>query len=160
MPGESISSSKAQRSRDAMEREIRLTQNVVLAQRLLDDCIVGDGDPLSVDLGVSTLVHQFTDSLEVGLSVRDIWLDELEHVLGGLGHSDKDTVVDLEETEELEDFAGFGGEFGDTERRALARRPGDGQNQCLDGRIAREMGRMMGCVDGSRYRARSLGLTP
>ena len=35
-------------------------------------------------------------------------------MLGSLGDLDEDTVVDLEETEELEDFAGLGGDVVDT----------------------------------------------
>lgn len=34
--------------------------------------------------------------------------------MGGLGDPDKDTVVDLEESEELEDLSGLGGDLGDT----------------------------------------------
>ena len=46
--------------------------------------------------------------------VCDVGLNETEHLLGRPGDSDKDTVVDLEETEELEDFAGFRGDLADT----------------------------------------------
>jgi len=60
---------------------------------------------LLVDLSVSTLVNELTNSLEVGVSVSNPWLDDLEHLEGGLGHADEDTIVDLDETEELEDLA-------------------------------------------------------
>lgn len=48
--------------------------------------------------------------------VSDIGLDKTEHLLGGLGNLDEDAVVNLEETEELEDFAGLGGDLIDTGR--------------------------------------------
>ena len=48
------------------------------------------------------------------IPVGDIWLNETKHLLGGLGDFDEDTVVDLEQSEELEDLAGFGGDFVDT----------------------------------------------
>ncbi len=51
--------------------------------------------------------------------VCDVWLDETEHLLSGPGDLDKYTVVDLEETEELEDLAGLGGNLVDT-RSCLA----------------------------------------
>ena len=94
--------------------EISLTEDVVFAQLLLDNSIVGNGDSLSINLGVTAFVDQFSDRLEVGFTVCDVGLDELEHVFGGLGHADKDTIVDLEKTEELQDFTGLGGEFRDT----------------------------------------------
>lgn len=39
--------------------------------------------------------------------VGDVRLNKAEHLLGGLGSLDEHTVVNLEEAEELEDFAGF-----------------------------------------------------
>ena len=51
--------------------------------------------------------------------VGDVGLDHEEHLGGGLGDLDEDTVVDLEETEELEDLAGLGGNVVDTARRSL-----------------------------------------
>jgi len=65
--------------------------DAVLAEVLLDDGIVGEGDALRVavagglDLAVSTLVDELTDALEVGVSEGDVWLDDLEHLHGGLG---------------------------------------------------------------------------
>lgn len=91
-----------------------LTDNTVLAELLLDDGVVGDGNSLTVDLGVSSLVDELSDSLEVDLSVGDVWADESEHLRGGLGDSDEDTVVDLEESEELQDLLWLGGNLGDT----------------------------------------------
>lgn len=90
------------------------TDDAELAELLLDDGVVGDGESLAVDLGVSSLVDELPDGLEVDLAVGDVWLDESEHLLGGLGHSDEDTVVDLQESEELEDLLGLGGDLGDT----------------------------------------------
>lgn len=94
---------------DVLDRE-----DAVLAKVLLNDLVVVDGETLAVDLGVTTLVDEVTDGLEVGGTVGDVRLDELEHLRGGLGQSDEDTVVDLEETEELQDLAGLGGNVVDT----------------------------------------------
>lgn len=94
--------------------EILHAHNTVLAQMILDDLVVGEGNALLVDLAVAALVDEFTDGLEAGVAVGDVRFHDLEHFGGGFGEADKDAVVDLEETEELEGFAGFGGHFGDT----------------------------------------------
>ena len=85
--------------------QILHADNAVLAETAFDESIVGEGNALLVDLSVSALVDEFTDGLQVGVSVGDPWLDDLEHLQGGLGHANKNTVVDLEKTEELEDLA-------------------------------------------------------
>lgn len=94
---------------DVLDRE-----DTVLAEVLLDDLVVVDGETLAVDLGVTTLVDEVTDGLEVRGTVGDVRLNKLEHLRGGLGQTNKDTVVDLEETEELQDLAGLGGDVVDT----------------------------------------------
>jgi len=94
--------------------EILNADNAVLAEVLLDNGVVGKSDALLVDLSVSTLVDELLDRLEVGVTVGDPGLDDLEHLSGGLGDLDEDAVVDLEKTEELEDLAGLGGNLVDT----------------------------------------------
>lgn len=85
-----------------------------LSERLLNDSVGGEGDALLVDLAVTTLVDELADGLEVGLAVGDVGLDHEEHLRRGLGDLDKHTVVDLEETEELQDLLGLGGNVVDT----------------------------------------------
>ena len=79
--------------------------DAVLAEVLLDQLVVGDGQALLVDLSVTALVDELTDGLQVGVAVGDEGLDDLQHLGGGLGQADEDTVVDLEETEELQGLA-------------------------------------------------------
>jgi hypothetical protein len=88
--------------------------DAVLAEVLLNDGVVGQGNALLVDLAVTALVDELLDALEVGVTVSDPRLDDLDHLSGSLGDTDEDTVVDLEETEELEDLAGLGGDLVDT----------------------------------------------
>ena len=85
--------------------QILHADNAVLAKVLLDNGVVGKSDALLVDLTVTTLVDELTDGLEVGVTPSDEGLDDLEHLNGGLGQADEDTVVDLEKTEELEGLA-------------------------------------------------------
>jgi len=94
--------------------EILNTDNAVLAEVLLNNGVVGKSNTLLVDLSVTTLVDKLLDRLQVGVTVGDPGLDNLEHLSDGLGDLDEDTVVDLEETEELEDLAGLRGHLVDT----------------------------------------------
>ena len=87
--------------------QILHADDTVLAEGTLNDGVVGKSNTLLLDLSVTTLVDELTDSLQVGVSVGDPWLDDLEHLKGSLGHANKDTVVDLEKTEELEDLTGL-----------------------------------------------------
>ena len=94
--------------------EVLHADDAVLAEVLLDDGVVGQGDALLVDLSVTALVDELTDSLEVGVTPGDERLDDLQHLNGGLGQTDEDTVVDLEKTEELEGLALLGVNLVDT----------------------------------------------
>ena len=94
--------------------EILNADDTVLAEVLLNDGVVGEGNALLVDLSVSALVDELLDALQVGVTVSDPRLDDLDHLGGSLGDTDEDTVVDLQETEQLEDLAGLRGDLVDT----------------------------------------------
>jgi len=85
--------------------QILHADNAVLAEAGLDDGVVGESNALLLDLSITTLVDELADGLEVGVSVGNPWLDDLQHLESGLGHADKDTIIDLEKTKELEDLA-------------------------------------------------------
>jgi hypothetical protein len=95
--------------------QILHADNVVLAEVLLNDGVVGQGNALLLgSLGVSTLVDELADGLEIGETVGDERLDDLEHLQGGLGQAYEDTVIDLEKTEELQSLALLGVDLVDT----------------------------------------------
>jgi len=94
--------------------EILDTDDTVLAEVSLNKGVVGKSNALLVDLSVTTLVDKLAHGLEVWVTVGDPWLNDLEHLKGSLGHADKDTVVDLKETEKLEDLAWLRGDLVDT----------------------------------------------
>lgn len=94
--------------------EILHTDNAVLAEVFLNDGVVSQGNALLIDLSVTALVDELLDALQVGVTVGDPGLDNLDHLGDGLGDAHEDTVVDLKETEELEDLAGLGGNLVDT----------------------------------------------
>jgi hypothetical protein len=94
--------------------EVLNADDAVCAEVLLNDGVVGERDALLVDLSVTALVDELTDGLQVGVSVSDEGLDDLEHLSSGLGETDEDTVVDLEKTEQLEGLALLGVDLVDT----------------------------------------------
>lgn len=85
-----------------------------LAQIIFDQLVVGERDALLVDLAISTLVDELAHRLQVGVAVGDVGVDNGEHLLRGFGETDENAVVDLEESEELEDLARLWGDFVDT----------------------------------------------
>ena len=50
-------------------------------------------------------VDEFADGLLVGVTVGNKRLNNLEHLQGGLGESDEDTVVNLQQTKKLQSLA-------------------------------------------------------
>lgn len=94
--------------------QILHADNAVLAEVGLDERVVGKSNALLLNLSVTALVDELTDGLEVGVSIGDPWLDDLQHLKGSLGHANKDTIVDLEKTEKLEDLSGLGSDLVDT----------------------------------------------
>lgn len=94
--------------------EILNADDAVLAEAGLNDGVVGQGNTLLLNLSVSSLVDELLDGLQVGVTVGDPRLDDLEHLSDGLGDLQEDTVVDLEKTEQLEDLAGLRGHLVDT----------------------------------------------
>jgi hypothetical protein len=94
--------------------QILHADNAELAEVLLDDLVVGQGSALLVDLSVTTLVQKLADGLQVGVTVGNVGVDNGQHLLGSLGETDEGTRVDLDQTQELEDLAGLGGNLVDT----------------------------------------------
>ena len=90
------------------------TDNAVLAEVLLNDLVVRERNALLVDLAIATLVDELTDGLEVGVTIGNVGVNDGEHLRGGLSETEENTVVDLEETEELENLARLGGNLVDT----------------------------------------------
>ena len=92
-----------------------------LAENLLDDSVVGKTDTLLVDLAIPALVDELADVLVRWVSVCDVRLHDLQHLKGGLGCLDEDTIVDLKETEKLEGLALLGVDLVDTANKRYKR---------------------------------------
>lgn len=97
--------------------EILHTDDTVLSKVLLDDRVVSKRDALAVDLAVAALVDELPNALQVGVAIGNPRLHNLDHLSGGLGDTDEDTVVDLEEAEKLKDLARLGGDLVDAATR-------------------------------------------
>ena len=94
--------------------QVFAAENIVLAKNALNDLVVSNGNALLVDLAKSALVHERLHSLERGVSVRDVGLDEAKHVDRRLVELDENSVVNLAEAEKLEDLLHLGGDADDT----------------------------------------------
>lgn len=88
--------------------------NTELAQVVFDQLVVCQGNTLLVDLSISSLVDQFSDALQVGVTIGNVWIDDSKHLLCSLGEADEDTIVDLEKSEELQDLSWLRGDLVDT----------------------------------------------
>jgi len=94
--------------------QILHADNTVLAQASLDYGVVSQSNSLLLDLSVTTLIDELAYGLEVGISIGDPRFDNFQHLESRLGHANENTIVDLEKTEQLKDFAWFGRDLVDT----------------------------------------------
>lgn len=85
-----------------------------LSEGALDHGVVRDGDALLVHLSEPALVDQLPDSLQVGVTVRHIGLDQAEHFDGCRVQLHVHRVVDLAKAKELQNLADLGGHADDT----------------------------------------------
>lgn len=83
--------------------EVLNTGDSDLSQLLLDNSVVAEWDSSSLNSDESSLVDEFLDGGDRGISVGDIWFDLSEHVGGGLVDTDEGGVVDLSDSQETED---------------------------------------------------------
>ena len=85
-----------------------------LTELTSDNRVIGEWDSASVDLTVSSLVDKFGDGRSGWETVCDEWLDDSDHVPGGLVELDEHTVVKLSQSEELQDLLWLWGKLVDT----------------------------------------------
>jgi len=88
--------------------------NTILAEVILNNLVVGESNALTTDLSVPPLVDELADSLEVWIAIGDVRVDNRQHLRGGLVQANEDAIVDLKETEQLQDLAGLRSNFVDT----------------------------------------------
>ena len=94
--------------------EVLHARNALGAELAVDDGVVGESNAALIDLSVATLVDEAADGVAAGVAVGDVWLDNADHVDGGLVELDEDSVVELSQTEELHDLLALGVQLVDT----------------------------------------------
>jgi len=94
--------------------EILHAGDAELAEGVVDLAVVIEEDALLVDAAVTTLVHELAHSVDGGVAVGDVGLDETQHHQSAAVDLDEDAVVHLAETEELHDLLGLRGDLVDT----------------------------------------------
>ena len=88
--------------------EIFHRDNTELTENSLDLLVVHKRNTLTIQLGITTLVNEVTDSLEVGVTIGNVGLNKTEHLNGSLVQTNEDSIVDLAETEKSKDLLHLG----------------------------------------------------
>lgn len=94
--------------------------NAVLAELALNDGVVGKRNAGSADLAVTSLVDKLSNDALRGVPVSHVGLDSSDHVHGGLVQSHEHAIVELSESEELEDLFASGVELVDTKNKLIS----------------------------------------
>ena len=96
--------------------EVLNASNTVFTEFTFNDAVVGKRKSSSLDFTASSFVDEFADSLSGWISVGNEWLNHLDHVPCGFVEFDENGVVELSQSEELEDFLWLWGKLSDTTR--------------------------------------------
>lgn len=75
--------------------EIFDAHEAVLAQIILDKLVIGQGDPLLIDLAVATLVDEVAHRLDRGESIRNVRLHHFEHFRRRFRQPHEHAIIDL-----------------------------------------------------------------
>lgn len=89
-------------------------QNTVFTQVGLDDGVLRQRNSLLVNLTVTSLVDQFSDGSQVGVTVGNVWLNQLDQFRSSLGDSNKHTSVNLSQSQQLQNLSWLRSNLGDT----------------------------------------------
>ena len=79
-----------------------------------DDAVVSEWDSASVNLTIASLVDELGDGLSGWVTEGDVWLDDSDHVPGGLVELDEHAIVQLSKSQELQDLLWLWSELVDT----------------------------------------------
>lgn len=86
----------------------------MLSELTLNNGVVGQGDAGAANLTVASLVDELSNQTLRGVAVSNVGLDSSDHVHGGLVESHEHSVVELSQSEELQDFLAGGVKLVDT----------------------------------------------
>jgi len=93
--------------------EILDANDAEFAQSLLDD-FVGEGASASLELAVSAFVNEFANGFEIGVSPSDVRVGDSQHAQSRLVQLNESGVVDLTESQQLQNLPDSGVKAVDT----------------------------------------------
>ena len=94
--------------------EILNTGDSVFTEFSLNNTVVGERKSSSLDFTATSFVDKLGDGLSGWVTIGDEWLDHLDHVPCGFVKLNEDGVVNLSQSEELQDFLWLWGKLSDT----------------------------------------------
>lgn len=146
-PEESVDLLEVRTNSEDLVNDVLSTMNTQVAQVLGDQSVIGQRDSGSVDLQVTSLVHQLSDSGQRRVAEGNIRSHSSEHLGNGAVHLEENTVVELLQSEELQDLSGLGSHLVDTDE--------SGNEQELGFRLDEEVAALSGLAS----QANEVGLT-
>ena len=90
------------------------TGDSVFTEFSLNNTVVGERKSSSLDFTATSFVDKLGDGLSGWVTIGDEWLDHLDHVPCGFVKLNEDGVVNLSQSEELQDFLWLWGKLSDT----------------------------------------------
>ena len=90
---------------DDLVDEVFNASNTVLSEDTLNNRVVGEGNSRSIDLTVASLVDKLSNHTLAGVTIGNVGLNSSDHVHGGLVESNEHTVVELSQSEELQNLS-------------------------------------------------------
>jgi len=114
---------------DDLVNQILNADDAMVTQIVRHHRVVSERNSLSKDLAKATLVDQIRHSLDSWGPVCDEWLNQVNHVHGGLVNPNEDGIVHLAQSKELRDLSDFRRYTVDTTNSDHQ------QNLCLRGNI-------------------------
>lgn len=82
--------------------------DALVSQSSLDDRVVTNGQSLARHLAKASLVDNILNRLQAGVSVGDEGLDQSQHLGGGGVNTNENTVVQLSQSQQLQDLLHLG----------------------------------------------------
>ena len=81
------------------------TKEAFVTKLRLNDLVVGESDPLTIDLGISSSIDELSDSCSSGITPGNTVTDMLKHIQSGFVQFNKSGIMNLSQSEELENFS-------------------------------------------------------
>ena len=94
--------------------EILNTGDSDLTEFTFNNAVVSEWKSSSLDFTAASFVDKLADSLSGWITVGNEWFDHLDHVPGSFVKLDENSIVQLSQSEELQDFLWLWSKLSDT----------------------------------------------